>query len=128
MNILAIDYGQKRIGMAWCQTDLDVVLPFGVIAYTDKQQAIQSLITCIQTEKIDHLVVGLPIGVDDHSDTNTNSIRVKTFIQELTTKHPISVSFVDERFSSKQADSMGGNVSRDEKAAMVILETYRTMQ
>ena len=31
MNVLAIDYGDKRIGLAWVQTGLDVVLPYGLI-------------------------------------------------------------------------------------------------
>jgi RNase H-fold protein (predicted Holliday junction resolvase) len=36
----------------------------------------------------------------------------------------IPIEFFDERFTSQQADAMGGSVSRDEKSAMAILEGY----
>jgi len=35
-----------------------------------------------------------------------------------------SIDYCDERFSSQEADSMGGDATRDEKSAMVILEAY----
>ena len=35
MNLLAIDYGTKRIGLAWCDTAVGVVLPYGVIQTSD---------------------------------------------------------------------------------------------
>jgi len=31
MNILSIDFGQKRIGLAWLQSGIDVILPFGIV-------------------------------------------------------------------------------------------------
>ena len=34
------------------------------------------------------------------------------------------IEFVDERFTSAEADRLGGEASRDEKAAMLILQSY----
>ena len=31
MNIIAIDFGTKNIGLAWCDTGIGAVLPFGVV-------------------------------------------------------------------------------------------------
>ncbi|OGH83236.1 MAG: hypothetical protein A2373_01630 [Candidatus Magasanikbacteria bacterium RIFOXYB1_FULL_40_15] len=116
MNYLGIDYGKKRIGLAWVQEGLDVVLPFGVVKDIDE------LAKLIKKEKIDKIVVGLPIGLDGKENENTR--RVKKFADELKNKINLPIEFEDERFSSRQADSMGGDVSRDEKAAMVILSSY----
>ena len=119
MNILAIDYGKKRIGLAWVQMGLDVVLPFGVL---DDGNVDLELATIIDKEKIGKIVVGLPLGLDGKENQNTKDVRA--FAEGLRRHEGLSVELIDERFTSKQADSMGGDASRDEKAAMVILQTY----
>ena len=118
MNILAIDYGDKRIGMAWAQTGLDVILPYGLI-----KGGVKELVSLIKKEHIDKLVVGLPVGLESQEE-NMNTKKVRKFADKLKKETGLPIEFVDERFSSAQADSMGGEVSRDEKAAMVILQTY----
>ena len=76
----------------------------------------------IMTEKIDKVILGLPVGLDGAD--NTNTARVKQFGTELEAEISASVEYFDERFSSQQADRSVGGVSRDEKSAMVILEGY----
>jgi len=116
MNILGIDYGKKRIGLAWVQGGLDVVLPFGVT----EEEGLPGL---IKEEKIGKAVVGLPLGLDGGENDNTK--RVRKFVDVLKMQTGIPVEFVDERFTSQQADRMeGGTATRDEKSAMVILQSY----
>ena len=115
MNILAIDFGTKNIGLAWCDTGIGVVLPYGVVKKTE-------LAGFIAKEKIDKVVVGLPLGLDGKE--NANTVRVKKFADELRAQISAPVEFFDERFSSQQADRSEGGASRDEKSAMVILEGY----
>jgi len=118
MNLLAIDYGSKKIGLAWCDDALKVVLPFGIIKS-------QELVSLIKREKIDKLVVGLPLGLDGKENDNTK--RVRKFVDDLKKEIKIPVDFIDERFTSAQADRMDGGLSgasRDEKSAMVILQSY----
>ncbi len=119
MNILAIDYGTKNIGLAWVQTGLGVVLPYGVIK--DKNMA--ELVKLIKKENIHKLVVGMPYGLEKKENENTK--KVKKFADDLKNLINISVDFEDERFSSQAADRMGkGGASRDEKSAMIILQSY----
>lgn len=122
MNILALDYGKKRIGMAWIDTDLGVVLPYGVIENKEPIASRQELVDFIDKENVQKLIVGLPIGLDGKENENTKSVR--KFIEEVKKMVGIPVEFIDERFSSREADRMGGEASRDEKAAMLILQTY----
>ena len=122
MNILGIDYGQKRIGLAWVQEGLDVVLPFGVIQKTPDELCPDELVNIIQTEKIHKIVVGLPVGMEGEENNNTK--RIRGFAEELQNKTKLPLEFVDERFTTHEANRMGGVASADEKAAMLILESY----
>ncbi|MBD3311651.1 MAG: Holliday junction resolvase RuvX [Candidatus Magasanikbacteria bacterium] len=119
MNVLGIDYGKKRIGLAWVDTALGVVLPYGRLETGDWRMELPKL---IREEKADSVIVGLPIGLDGQENENTKAVR--KFVEELKKSIVVPVEFVDERFTSRQADQMGGEVSRDEKAAMLILQSY----
>lgn len=130
MNILAIDYGDKRMGLAWCQTELGVVLPYGKIKNEKPASPAggskiinHELINLLKKEKIDKVVVGLPLGLDGKENDNTKKVR--KFVADLKKEIILPVELVDERFSSREADrSESGGASRDEKAAMIILENY----
>ena len=125
MKVLAIDYGSKNIGLALVDTALGVVLPFGRIEWSGERDTRNGLVNIIRKEKIDKIVAGLPIGIDGKENENTKKIR--KFVSELKNETDTPVDFIDERFTSAQADRMGGGAggaSRDEKAAMILLQSY----
>ncbi|MFA5062352.1 MAG: Holliday junction resolvase RuvX [Patescibacteria group bacterium] len=123
MNILGVDYGEKRIGLAWMDTGLDVVLPFGIILNESESDALAKLTDLVKKEKIDEVVFGLPFNLDGTENGHTKQIR--NFAELFQNRTDVKIDYVNEMFSSQQADQMGGGVSRDEKAAMVILESYK---
>lgn len=122
MHLLAIDYGSRRIGLAWSDTTLGVVLPYGLIEEKNEKEKVKALSDLINQEKINKVIVGFPMGLDGKENKNTE--RVKKFFFELQKYITAPLEFFDERFSSAAADALGGGVSRDEKSAMVILEGY----
>ncbi|MBU0546163.1 Holliday junction resolvase RuvX [Patescibacteria group bacterium] len=122
MNILGIDFGTKNIGLAWVDTGIGAVLPYGRITNKEKGKRNIELVELIKGENIDKVVIGLPMGLDGSENVNTN--RVHAFAKELEPEIGMPVEFVNEMFSSQMGDRMEGGVSRDEKAAMVILEDY----
>ena len=122
MNILAIDYGSKRIGLAWVDTHLGVVLPFGLVEKTTLSAQIKELSEIISKERLNKIVVGFPF--DRNGKENRNTEKVKNFVFELQKKTDVPIEYFDERFSSQGADAMGDGVSRDEKSAMILLEGY----
>ncbi len=122
MNILALDYGQKNIGLAWCDTAIGAPLPFGVVKAKDERLKIKDLHELIEKEKIDLVIIGLPLGLDGKEKENT--ARAREFGEELKKQIIAPIEFFDERFSSAQADRSELGVSRDEKAAMIILQSY----
>lgn len=123
MNILGIDFGQKRIGLAWMQEGLDVVLPFGVVQNSPEQVVPTELVELIKTERIQKIVIGVPLGMEGEENTNTK--RVRAFGEALKKQIDLPVEFIDERFTTHEANRMGGTASADEKAAMLILESYK---
>lgn len=133
MNILAVDYGTKNIGLAWAQIGLGVVLPYGVIKAKPRSEPLNGsatgdknlaeLVKLIKKENIDKVIIGLPFGLKEKENANTK--KIKKFAGDLKNLINIPVEFEDERFSSQAADRMaGGGASRDEKSAMVILQSY----
>ncbi len=124
MNILAIDFGTKRIGLAWAQKGLDIALPFGVISGESQDVMKTQLLELIKNEGINQLVFGLPLSVHEDELENPNTKRIRSFAKEVSDASGLPVAFTDERFSSAEADDMGGEASRDEKSAMIILKAY----
>jgi putative Holliday junction resolvase len=127
MNILAVDYGKKNIGLAWYQDGIDVVLPFGRLKGKTEEERVTELAKLIESERIGLVAVGLPINLQSAETVNTRHVR--EFADKLQKQAKIKVEFIDERFTSAQADRMGNDgASRDEKAAMLILQTYLDRQ
>lgn len=122
MNILAIDFGTKRLGLAWSDTTLGVVLPYGLIEGDTMPHKVTALANLLKKERIDKIVVGYPLGTDGKENKNTE--RVQKFVFELQKQTTLPIDYHDERFSSYGADSMGEGVTRDERSAMFILEGY----
>ena len=122
MNLLGIDYGTKNIGLAKASKEIDVVLPLGRIENKERNAVQPELIKIITQQKIDKIIVGLPIGLDGSENANTKKVR--EFVANLKKEFSVPVEFITEIFSSQAGDRMGGGVSRDEKAAMIILQGY----
>ena len=123
MNLLGIDYGQRNIGLAWMQEGLDLILPYGLIKQKKGEALSSELVALIQEENIHTLIIGLPLTLEDGTE-NANTKRVRAFGTLLQEKTSLPIEYVDERLSSQAADEMGGNASRDEKSAMIILQNY----
>lgn len=122
MNILAIDYGSKRLGLAWTDTALGVILPYGLVEQTLLHEKTKEVAGLLKSERIHKVVVGYPVGLDGKENANTE--RVKKFVFELQKLTDLPIEYFDERFTSFGADNMGEGVSRDERAAMLILQGF----
>lgn len=125
MNILGIDFGQKRIGLAWMQVGLDVILPYGVVQKKPDEIVPKELVNLIKEERINKVVIGLPLGMEGEENMNTK--RVRGFGEELQKQIDVPIEFMDERFTTHEASRMGGTASLDEKSAMLILEMYHEL-
>jgi putative Holliday junction resolvase len=121
MGILGVDIGKKRTGLAWTDPAVGVILPFGFFVSTPDQVA-KELGTIITNERITQVVIGLPLSPE--GEENEACAFVRSIGTVITSTHTVEVFFEDERYTSRLAYSMGGEATKDEKAAMAILETY----
>ncbi len=121
MNVLSIDYGDVRIGLAHSSIDHKIALPLKVIK--NNQALWNELEQVIREYEIDHILVGLPLNFKS-TDTQ-QTLKVRKFIQELKSKFPITVEEYDERLTSSLAKRyIPKGKSIDIESARILLEEW----
>lgn len=129
MKILAIDYGEKRVGLALGDTDLNLALPHGVLNQKSDEVLVEQLLQIVDEEGVDTVVVGDPLAATGGKTEQTNTSRA--FAALLRTRLKVPVELFDERFTSQRADAAPRELktrSRDEMAAMFLLQDYLDRQ
>jgi len=130
---LGVDYGLKRIGLATCDGSGFVSSPFDVIKNKGDNKNIARLLEIIHNERIEGVVIGLPLDKDGNETKMSGLIR--GFAQKLSDKSGVMVMFINERYSSQEATEhireKLGIKSRekikelvDKMAAAMLLQTY----
>ncbi len=130
-QVLAFDYGEKRIGVAIGQTITCTASPIKPIKAREGQPNWEEVANLISEWQPDYLLVGLPLNMDSTEQTLTT--RAKKFANRLNGRFGITVEMMDERLSSVEAreqlfSSAGfkglNNNSIDSQAACIILESW----
>lgn len=131
MRIMAIDPGDKRIGLA-ISDDLEIsVNPIGVINHESRKLDAESIVRIAAERKAEKLVIGCALNDNgEPSPTGTKAIRLAEVIRELS---EIPVEMIDESHSTNEAIELGVEMGvpknsrkghRDEIAAVIILQRY----
>jgi len=118
-NILAIDYGERFLGLAVRTAKTTIPIPLKIID-SKKDIIKKSLIDCIKEYNINEIVIGYPIGLNNSENRMTNL--VNDFIEDIN-EFNIPIFKIDERLSSK----LFKNNSKDridDLSALEILESY----
>lgn len=131
-NLLAIDYGTKRIGLALGDDELRMATPLPTVSGAgDPITDIQSVRKLLESYEIDTIVVGLPLNMDGSEGPQAKLTRL--FGDGLGAATGYVVWYVDERLSSMAAEEafVDSHLSRGKKkprvdgmAAVQIMETY----
>ena len=134
-RILAIDYGQKRVGLA--VTD-ELRMIAGALASVHVTEVIPFLKDYVSREKVDCFVVGYPLTLQNQLSESARF--TEPFVKNLQKTFPgIPVERMDERFTSKMATaailaSGARKKVRQDKAlvdrvsAVIILQSYLEMK
>jgi putative Holliday junction resolvase len=126
MKIIALDVGEKRIGVAVSDTSLNVVFPREAI-FDNHASEIHKL---IKAENADVLLVGLPLNSD--GSESLQAVKVRKFIDTLG-KTPAKIEYISEYGSTLEAQQRFRSLGFDRKikkgvidstAAALLLETY----
>ncbi len=130
-RILAIDYGKKRIGLAFTDPLKMFAIPFSTIQ--NNSGAIEYLLSLIKEKNVNEIVLGNP--VKESGEDSTLSKEIRNFKEKLEAQSGIKIFLVDERYSSEIAykriiETVPSKKKRrnksliDKNAAAIILEDY----
>ena len=118
-NLLAIDYGERFIGIAIRTLKTTIPIPLKVID-SKKETIYKSIQKIIKEYDINEIIIGYPIGLNNSENRMTKL--VNKFIEEID-KFNIPIYKIDERLSSKLF-SNGSKERIDDLSALEILESY----
>jgi len=131
-NIIALDVGDARIGVAVGHTIARLPHPLGVISSQPVAEAIVAIKYTIQTQQeVIALVVGMPLN--DNGQPTAQAKKVQDFVNILKKDISLPIYFVDESFSSQEADEYIKlhkieTKHNDSIAACLVLQRYFDMQ
>jgi putative Holliday junction resolvase len=125
-SFLALDVGEKRIGVAVGDSAVRIAMPFDVIDVDGKE--IERIARLIVDQNVDTLVIGYPRNQSGEPTAQTTY--VETFAAQLTDIAP-RIAYQDESLTSvlaeQQLKSHGKAYSKgdiDAQAAAIILQDY----
>lgn len=130
MKILALDYGEKRIGLALGDTDARVAVPYGVLVNNGRDSVLHELTVFVQKEDIGKIIVGIPFALRRIDSVNEQMKKVFDFFEDVREKFSIPVETIDERLSTREAEHRtrgtpkNARAPKDAIAAAIILQNY----
>ncbi|MCR4907855.1 MAG: Holliday junction resolvase RuvX [Lachnospiraceae bacterium] len=137
-KLLGLDYGEKTVGVALCDTSASVPMPLETIR-RERENHLRKTLTRIEElifeTKVHAIVVGLPLNMDGSEGERAEKAR--SFADKLTRRTGLPVYMQDERLTSVDAEKYirenyadGAKKARkvkeevDAVAAALILEDY----
>ena len=126
---LALDIGERRIGMATGNDQARLARPVAIITRRSKREDFAAISRTVAAVEATHVLVGLPFNMD--GSEGFQATRVRNFVRHLQRQLPLPVEFWDERLSSFAADEILHEIEQrrrrphnDDVAAATILQSY----
>ena len=130
MRFLGIDYGSRRIGLAYGD-EQGIATPLPALTDAEPKQRRLGLAAVVKQRRITALVVGFPYNMD--GSVGFKAKEVEGFAASLTREFGLPLHFIDERLTSHMAEA-GLNQKQlreiraqgiiDSRAAAIILQDF----
>ena len=135
MRVIGLDIGEKRIGVAFCDTESSVSVPLKVMPAHELIQNSRTWRMLLADNEPDLLVCGLPKSMNGAQ--GKQAARIKNVAERIAQTAQLPLEFFDERLSSAEAKrylreqglserEMRGKL--DSVAASLILESWLSRQ
>lgn len=130
MRCLGIDYGTRRIGLAFGD-ELGVATPLPALTHSDPAQRWAALLSTARERRVTDVVLGHPLNMDD--SVGPKARQAEELAERLQVELGLSVHLVDERLTSYEAESTIPKSKRrdirssgtiDSRAATLILQDF----
>ena len=126
LNILAIDYGDKRVGIARGDTDTFLSRPYKIIENKGMNFLISEIKKIIKEADINLILLGYPLSLSGKITSQTE--KIDNFYNFLKNNLDLKIIKVNEQLSSRQAknilnsDAISGRV--DDISVMIFLDSF----
>lgn len=117
--ILCLDFGLKRIGVAIGSTEATIAFPRDTLI--NDNFVLENLKLIIETENIEKILVGMPYKRD--MSVGDIDPELQCFVELLKERFNLPVEMVDERYTSKIAESKLHDVGMKAKDQKSILDS-----
>ncbi len=134
MRLMALDYGDKTVGIAMTDLSGRISQPFDTILRNnpiDVKETIEKICGIVKEYEVDKVIIGMPYNMDGSEGERAE--KTKWFGKKLSKKLDKEIIFYDERLSTFEASNILdlGNIKRENKkkyldkiAASIILQAY----
>ena len=125
MQIIAFDYGEKKIGVAVGQTSTNTSSPLQIIFNKHNKTNWVSISSLLDEWKPDLILLGKPLNMDGSESEIMK--KVDKFYKQLKSIYDADIEFVDERLTTFEAreilkDEKQDNV--DAHAAKILIDNW----
>ena len=131
-RVMAIDWGERRIGIALSDESRIIASPHDVIRRGNSlDRDLERIADIISQNEVDLIIFGLPMRLD--GTMGPAAMGAMEVVEKLRGRTPVPVETWDERLSTAAAEKalIGGDVSRskrkhkiDQVAAALFLQAY----
>ncbi len=126
MRILAVDFGEKRIGLATSDASAVLATARRTIARRDDDAAIDEILAFSAEEEIAMILLGIPRSPEGNE--SPFAARIRSFARKLEARTGLPVRFHEETLTSNEAARRlppgAPREAVDRMAAAVLLEDY----
>lgn len=130
-RFMGLDYGDKRIGIAFSDLTGTIASAFEVYTRKNEEEDLNYLFNLAKNQQATKIILGLPLNADGSEGDRTKL--TYDFGEKLKNKIGIEVDYCDERFSSLEAEEILKEARLpwqerkkilDKVAAQIILQDY----
>ena len=125
MQIVALDFGIKKIGVAVCQTETNTSSPLHVIQNKDNKINWNEISIVLDEWKPDLILIGKPLNMDG-TDSEIMK-KVDKFFQKLKSTYEAEYQYVDERLTTFEAREILKENEKDfvdANAAKILIDSW----
>jgi putative Holliday junction resolvase len=109
-RLLALDVGERRIGIALAETESGSVRPLATIRRADAARDAATVARLASEQGATELVVGLPLNADGSEGDQARLTR--EWAASIVAAVALAVTWRDERLTSERAESIAGRPAR----------------
>lgn len=115
MQILGVDFGLKKIGLALAE-EKGLAYPLGVVQFSDEKDAIKEIVRIIKQEDVSMVVFGLSEGIMEK--------KTISFAENLKKIINVKIDYQDETLTTREAQRLSIEAGIKQKKRRQMEDAY----